>query len=229
MPQRFAIYYAPDTTSGLWDRASVWLGRDAANGSAIDGAVAGIDRVRLLNRTQSAGRYGFHATLKPPMALAEGKTAEALKAELAAFAAGAAPVSLGKLQIASLAGFMALIPVEGDQPVQALAADIVSHFEPFRAPLQPRDHAARLAAGLSPRQQELLDTFGYPYVMDEFRFHMTLTDRLDGDDASELAEAALAWFAPSLAEPVVLDRLVLFVEPERGQPFRRVADFTLGG
>lgn len=229
MPQRFAIYYAPDTTSGLWDRASVWLGRDAANGSLIDGAVAGIDRVRLLNRTQSAGRYGFHATLKPPMALAEGRTAEALKAELAAFAAGAAPVSLGKLQIASLAGFMALTPVEGGQPVQDLAADIVSHFEPFRAPLQPRDRAGRLAAGLNPRQQELLDTYGYPYVMDEFRFHMTLTDRLDGDDASELAEAALAWFAPTLAEPVVLDRLVLFVEPERGHPFRRVADFTLGG
>src|SRR5690606_37212390 len=68
MPQRFAIYYAPAITDLLWERAAVWLGRDPATGLSYDGAVAGIERTRLLNLTQSAGRYGFHATLKPPMA-----------------------------------------------------------------------------------------------------------------------------------------------------------------
>lgn len=232
MPQRFAIYYAPDTTSGIWDRATVWLGRDAATEALIDGAVAGIDRVRLLNHTQSASRYGFHATIKPPMALAEGQSAETLHAALADFAATMAPVSLGTVRIASLAGFLALIP-EPNEALQDFAAHVVEHFEPFRAPLSMRDHAARLTArltaGLSARQEELLGAYGYPYVMDEFRFHMTLTDRLDGEDAVDLEQAAQTWFAPVLAEPVVLDRLVLFVESESGKPFKRVADFSLGG
>jgi hypothetical protein len=29
------------------------------------------------------------------------------------------------------------------------------------------------------RQRNYLDRWGYPYVMEEFRFHMTLTGRLD--------------------------------------------------
>src|SRR5690606_41980730 len=63
------------------------------------------------------------------------------------------------------------------------------------------------------RQEELLGAYGYPYVMDEFRFHMTLTDRLEGEDCAEFRTAAQTWFAPVLGEPVMLDRLVLFVEP----------------
>ena len=38
--------------------------------------------------------------------------------------------------------------------------------------------------GLSERQIELLDAYGYPYVFEEFRFHMTLTDRLADSDAA---------------------------------------------
>ncbi len=229
MPHRFAIYYAPASTSLLWERAAVWLGRDAANGSLIEGAVAGIDRSRLLNRTQSAGRYGFHATLKPPMMLAEGQSAESLNAALAEFATSAAPVPMGPLQITSLAGFLALVPAPDNGPLQDFAGRVVEHFEPFRAPLHPRDRAARLQNGLNPRQQHLLDAYGYPYVMDEFSFHMTLTDRLDGEDEGELMQAARAWFGPVLETPLVLDRLVLFVEPKSGLPFRRLAEFSLGG
>ena len=82
--------------------------------------------------------------------------------------------------------------------------------------------------GLSERQIELLDAYGYPYVFEEFRFHMTLTDRLDDADARDIATAASTWFGPVLEEPVLLDRLVLFHEAEAGKPFRRVGDFKLG-
>lgn len=229
MPQRFAIYYAPDTTSGLWDRATVWLGRDPVTETSIEGGVAGIDRSRLLNHTQSASRYGFHATIKSPMRLAEGQAQADLEGALSAFAQNTAPVQIGKLQLASLAGFFALVPSEERPQLHDFAASVVEHFEPFRAPLQPRDRAARLAAGLSPRQEELLDAYGYPYVMDEFRFHMTLTDRLQGDDAIELEAAARTWFGPVLEDEVMIDRLVLFVEPKSGLPFKRAAEFVLGG
>ncbi len=228
MTERYAIYYAPAATSDLWDRASAWLGRDAANGELFDGVLAGIARSRLLNLTQSANRYGFHATLKPPMALAPGETVDSLRAALADFARNHQAVPLGRLRLASLDGFLALVPAIDDPALQDFAAHVVENFEPFRAPLTPRAYAARAAADLSPRQRELLDAYGYPYVFDEFRFHMTLTDRLTPEDEADLRAAAQSWFGPILGEELVLDRLVLFHEPETGRPFTRLEDIKLG-
>lgn len=227
MTERFAIYYAPSATSNLWERAAVWLGRDAADGDLFDGAVAGIDRARLLNLTQSANRYGFHATLKAPMALADGATEADLRAALSQFAAQHQPVDLGKPHLASLDGFLALL-VDANEALQDFAAHVVEHFDDFRAPMSVKDRAARAGKGLSDRQIELLDAYGYPYVFEEFRFHMTLSDRLAEADAADIRQAAATWFGPVLDDTIVLDRLALFHESDAGKPFRRIADFKLG-
>ncbi|WP_332701944.1 DUF1045 domain-containing protein [Devosia sp.] len=228
MTERFAIYFAPSATSNLWERAATWLGRDASDGDLVNGPVAGIDRDRLLNLTQSANRYGFHATLKAPMALAEGCSEADLHAALADFATRHRPINLGKLKLASLQGFLALM-VDGENEALAdFAAYVVEDFDPFRAPMSTKDRAARAGKGLSERQTELLGAYGYPYVFEEFRFHMTLTDRLTAGDAVEIAQAATTWFGPVLEDEVLLDRLSLFHEPDAGKPFRRVADFKLG-
>jgi len=227
MTERFAIYFAPAATSNLWDRAATWLGRDASDGTPFDGPVAGIDRDRLLNLTQSANRYGFHATIKAPMALADGATEADLRAALAEFAPRHQPIDLGRLRLAALQGFLALMVKGENEALQDFAAHVVEDFDPFRAPMSVKERAAR-AGGLTERQVELLDAYGYPYVFEEFRFHMTLTDRLGTADAHDIAAAANTWFGPVLDEPVLLDRLSLFHETEAGKPFRRVADFKLG-
>ena len=228
MTERFAIYFAPAATSNLWERAATWLGRDAADGDIFEGPVAGLDRDRLLNLTQSANRYGFHATLKAPMALAEGTNEADLRAALTQFAARHRPVELGRLKLASLQGFLALMVDGENEALQDFAAHVVEDFDPFRAPMSVKDRASR-AKGLGERHIELLDAYGYPYVFEEFRFHMTLTDRLSEADAAEVTAAANTWFAPVLEEPVVLDRLSLFHEYEAGRPFRRAGDFRLEG
>jgi putative phosphonate metabolism protein len=228
MAERYAIYHAPVATGALWERAAAWLGRDAANGDDFDGPVAGIDRKRLLNLTQSANRYGFHATIKAPMALADGTAAADLHAALSAFASDRAPVNLGRLTLALIDGFIALIPASSSEALQDFAAHVVETFEPFRAPMSAKDRAARLAQGLTPRQEELLDGYGYPYVFDQFQLHMTLTDRLGPADRDDLFAAATTWFGPLLDQDMVLDSLSLFEEPERGRPFIRTADFALG-
>lgn len=228
MTERFAIYFAPAATSNLWERAATWLGRDASDGDLFNGPVAGIDRNRLLNLTQSANRYGFHATIKAPMTLVEGADEAELRATLAAFAPKHQPIDLGPLRLASLQGFLALMTEGENEALQDFAAHVVEDFDPFRAPMSVRDRAARAGNGLSERQIELLDAYGYPYVFEQFRFHMTLTDRLGEADAHDIAVAAATWFGPILEEPVLLDRLSLFHEAERGKPFRRVGDFKLG-
>ncbi|HTN61513.1 MAG TPA: DUF1045 domain-containing protein [Devosia sp.] len=228
MAQRYAIYHAPSATGVLWDRAATWLGRDAATGDAFDGPVAGIERARLLNLTQSANRYGFHATIKAPMALADGVQPEDLTAALRAFSSEHGPVDMGRMTLALIDGFIAIVPAGNSEALQDFAAHAVEAFDPFRAPLSGRDRAARIATGLTPRQIELLDGYGYPYVFEEFQLHMTLTDQLGPADRDELFAAATTWFGPLLDQEMVLDSLSMFEEPERGRPFIRTADFALG-
>jgi len=228
MTERFAIYYAPSATSNLWERAATWFGRDASTGELLGGTVAGLDRDRLLNLTQGASRYGFHATIKAPMALAEGRSEAELCAALADFAARQRPFSLGRLRLAPLGGFLALTAEEAPAALSGFAAGVVEAFEGFRAPMSRREREARLQKNLTPRQLELLDSHGYPYVLDQFQFHMTLSDRLEPEDQADILAAAQTWFGPALEEAVTFDRLSLFHEPDSGKLFRRVLDFPLG-
>lgn len=228
MLERFALYYAPPTAHPLWLRAAQWLGRDPVGVAVAPAEVPGIDTGYRMRISESARRYGFHATLKAPMGLAPGVSQDDLEAELRRFGPGVPPVSIGRLRIANLDGFLALIPVVQTDDLTHLVGRIVTAFEPCRAPLTDADREKRLkGAGYSPRQVEYLDRYGYPYVMEEFRFHMTLTDRLSYAERPAVLAAATSWFGPLLDESFLLDRIALFHETEAGAPFARLADFPL--
>ncbi len=227
MSERFAIYYAPPASSALWARAAEWLGRDPATGAVFDTGVAGLPRDRLGAVTGSARRYGFHATIKAPMALAEGASRAALEDSLLGFGLQRRQVAIGPLKLALLDGFLALVPKRQSEGLTRLAGECVAHFEPFRRPMSEAERQRRVHGGLSAYQIGLLDHYGYPYVMDQFQFHMTLTDRLAESDREAVLPAAEAWFAPVLGKDVVLDRLSLFHEPEPGAAFVRTSDFPL--
>lgn len=212
MTQRYAIYYAPARDSLLWERAEAWLAQPA-----------------LAPLTISARHYGFHATMKAPMALAEGKDPAELELALAHFTADNAPTALDHLAPRLLGGFLALTTEPQPAGVTKLGGDAMLNFEAFRAPLTAEERARRLKAPLTPRQIELLDAYGYHYVLDEFLFHMTLTDELPEERRPELLAAAEVWFAPALAEPIMLDRLVLFTQADASAPFERRDDYLLTG
>lgn len=229
MPHRLAIYYAPPSSGELWQRASRWLGRDPATGSTSVESIAGLAAEQRAALSLSARRYGFHATLKAPMRLAEGRSMADFDAALSDFAARRAPVAIGRLQLSLLDGFLALTPVEQTDALTGFVGEVVDGFEPWRAPLSQADRARRLQSGLTPRQSQLLERFGYPYVMEEFRFHMTLTDRLPAERRDEMLAAASEWFEPVLEDPFSLDRLVLYSEPAAGADFQRDGDYLLTG
>ncbi len=230
MFERYAIYFAPDRQHPLWSTAAQWLGRDPSGPAVRQTDVAGLARADLDARSTSARRYGFHATIKAPMRLPPGIAADQLASELECFVATRPPVSLGQMKLALIDGFLALVPIEQSPAVTGLAADVVEHFDRFRAPLEADDRRRRLAGGtLSPRQIDLLDRFGYPYVLEQFQFHMTLTDRLPRDEQELYRAAATRHFGALVESELELDRLVLFAEPQAGQPFDRGADFVLAG
>lgn len=230
MSERFAIYYAPGTDEPLWVKAAEWLGRDPATGATLHGPLAGTTRDALFDRTQSARRYGFHATIKAPMALRAGASRAELEDTLAEFAAASEPVAIGRLKLSLIDGFLALIPVDQTAELTNFSGQVVEAFEPFRALPSAAERERRLKGGhLSERQIELMDRFGYPYVFEQFRLHLTLTDRLPEAEREVYTRIAEAHFGSLADAETTLDRLVLFHEPEAGAPFVRLADFMLSG
>jgi putative phosphonate metabolism protein len=222
---RFAIYAAPGTGSAdatgaaLREKAEQWLGRSAAGDPVTPGIPVGWTRAAVDAMTADARRYGFHATLKPPFRLAEGRTPEELDAAVARFAAGSAAAAIPQLSLARLGGFFALVPGAEAPGLYALADEVVQGFDDFRAPATDAEIARRNPASLTPRQRELLKTWGYPYVLDEFRFHLTLTDRIPDGQRPEVERTLSDWFAALLGATVPVDALALFREDEPGAPF----------
>jgi len=225
--KRYAIYWAPEA-GPLARFAASWLGWDPETGAEVPhpevpGLPAPVDAL-----TATPRKYGFHGTLKAPFRLVEGATGAGLHAALAAFAARTAPVSLAGLHLARLGRFLALVPEGAAAPLARLAAAIVEEFEPFRAPLSPEDMLRRHADALPPRQRDLLGRYGYPYVMEEFRFHLTLTGPLEPQEA-EAARAALEpVIAPLLPRPFPVRSICLFGEAGDGR-FHALHRYALTG
>ncbi|WP_029074187.1 DUF1045 domain-containing protein [Kaistia adipata] len=217
---RYAIYATPSADHPLTDAAARWLGRDAFTGAdhplpVVNGFSGGAIEAYLAD----PARYGFHGTLKAPFTLAEGQTEAALIESLEAVAATAGPVTVPELVIRRLGRFFALVPNERVDALDALAGRLVADFEPFRAPLSEADIARRRAAGLTLDEETNLIRWGYPYVFDAFRYHMSLTGRVPKEDAEAMEAELKRHFAEFDGKPYVLDRLAIFVEPERGAPF----------
>ena len=179
--------------------------------------------------TASARRYGFHATLKPPFRLAAGRTAADFTAAVERLAATLPAVTIPSLEVTRLGGFVALVPSGPVEALDALAARVVTDLDDFRAPPDADEIARRRPATLSPRQREMLERWGYPHVLEEFQFHMTLTDALPPALGDRLAAAATRHFAPVLGRPVLVDALTIFVEPRPAAPFTIAAALPLAG
>jgi putative phosphonate metabolism protein len=224
---RYAIYYAPGPSSALWRFGCSIIGRDAVTGEAVvQPALRGIAAERLAELTAEPRQYGFHATLKAPFRLMARWDVRQLEDALQDFVARATPPTIDGLALTEIGSFLALTPVGDTRALANFAQSIVEAFEPFRAELTDADRKRRLASGLSDRQIGYLDKFGYPYVADEFRFHMTLTGRLPAGERATLMSDIGDFYASQVAiGPLVIGRLALFEQSQPGAPFRIRATF----
>jgi putative phosphonate metabolism protein len=223
---RYAIYVAPDTGSPLWRFGSGVIGYDAATGADLPFTeTAGLSADRWSATTEDPRRYGFHATLKAPFELARASSEAALLADVEALAATLSPVTLSGLMVRSVGRFIALVPAQPSAGLQSLAAATVERLDHLRAPLSATDRARRLRSPLTPRQVEYLDRYGYPYVLDEFRFHMTLTGPIPDDaERSGIAEAlAAAYLRAVPLGPTKIDAIAVYRQPDRDARFRIIA------
>lgn len=222
---RVAIYYAPCPDDPLFAAAATWLGRDPESGApAPQPDVPDITAVTAEPRV-----YGFHATLKPPMRLAAGRTCDDLLSAARSLAARIAPFELPPLAVSDVHGFLALRQTAPSAALQALADACVAELDGFRAPPSDAELARRRRSGLTPQQDAMLVRWGYPYVFETWFFHLTLTRRLSAVEKLVFQPAAERHFARALLLPRRVEDICLFTQDAPGSDFVLAARIPLTG
>jgi len=225
---RYAVYFSPSMSDPLTRVASNWLGRNAFTGETIEApAMSGFNGAEIAFHTAAPRRYGFHGTLKAPFHLAADVSERELVNALTDFSATVDKFEIPRLVINRIGPFFALVPDTPVAELKDLAARTVRELDRFRAPLTEADLQRRTPHNLSPMQRANLQRWGYPYVFEEFRFHMTLTGPVDDADELRVWQALHDFFDPVLSEPVAVRTIALFTESEQGGPFRVQSVFPL--
>jgi len=229
MTARYAIYFSPAQHSPWWEFGAHWLGRDECADAPLTQCLpTQFEPTELCALTSEPRRYGFHATLKAPFCLSGGHTADDLIARMQALVATLKPVALGSLRAVRLGNFVALMPATASDELATLGAACVTGLDDLRAPLLQANLTRRRATQLDEREQELLQLYGYPYVLERFRLHFTLSGPVLPSIAQRVVQAVAEPVARlNEATPLLLDRLCLFVEAAPGRPFQRIADVEL--
>ena len=179
VPYRCAVYFAPPPDSAWGYAGRDWLGRCALSGQAHPQPhIDGIDPPLQRALTAEPRRYGWHATLKAPFTLAPGQDLRALSCWLKLLANRHRVFVLPPMRVQRMGDFLALRPEVECEPLQTLADDCVTRLHHLAMPLDDAERSRRRRASLSPVQDALLDKWGYPLVLDQFRFHFSLTGGL---------------------------------------------------
>ena len=224
MSARYAIYLTPPADHPLWQAGCTWLGRDPSSDLAPSPP----------SRRAAPWRYGFHATLKAPMRLAEGSSMQGLHAALCVLSRQFASFDMPALEVGAIGEFIALQPVaelDPSHPLHQLADTCVRELDSFRDPPTAADlQRLRDQHPLDEHQAELLVRWGYPHVLDRWTFHCTLSDPVvDEGERQVWLDLARTFFAPALERPWRCDALSLYVEPSAGAPMQLLRRYPFKG
>ena len=211
--RRYAIYFTA-APGDLAAAGATWLGWDIARGLAVEQVTfPGIDMSSLTGRPR---KYGFHGTLKAPFRMAEHLSEASLLDDLRAFTGQTGPIPDLDMEVSVLGRFFALTPTGETIALSKLASDCVREFDKYRAPMTEAELQKRRRRKLTPRQSDLLDRWGYPFVKAEFRFHMTLTGTAPSEQVPRIAQALDSVFGPLLTRGIAVDAISLCGERQDG-------------
>ncbi len=215
---RYAIYYLPDEGSRLAEFGARWFGYDCHAGRACERDTHGLGD-SAAEVVAAPARYGFHATLVAPFHLGPGVKLDDVVARMESVARSVGGPQRLQLSMGELSGFLALRP-DDDMPLRRLALACVMGCDTLRAALTQKERERRLRAHLTTYQRILMETYGYPYVADEFRFHMTLTGNLGEKERKRVATALAGPLAPILADGLELSAISLLEQRDANSQFR---------
>ena len=220
---RYAFYYMPAQNSELELFGEQWLGWSLRSGCVIKSANI-TDRKSFIEAPQ---KYGFHGTLKPPFRLAGSTTLHQLVNEARLLCRSIKPFKRPSLSISKLGRFLALTPVNRSSELCSLAETLVIELDHFRSIPTKDELEKRRMVGLSRIQDKLLLKWGYPYVLDEFRFHLTLSGQVNNQQADTLKRELNDALTPECLAEEVVSSVGLVGEGDDGR-FRLIERLALG-
>ncbi len=224
MFERYAIFQTP--TGSLAAFGAAWLGWDSASGAAVlQPDVGAIDVAAV---TATPRRYGFHGTLKAPFRMAQSADLVGLQQAAAAFASAHASFEIGEMELVQDSGFVALRPAREQPVLRDFAANTVMAFDPFRAPLTDAEIDRRRQARLTDRQDRQMRDWGYPYIFDDFQFHLTLSGPLLPEHASAVIALLRSDLIPIVPNPFIIDAITLMGQDSDGL-FHQIDRYALTG
>jgi hypothetical protein len=226
---RYAIYFVPSAATEFFRFGSAVLGYDCYTGASVRRPAALDAEPEFWDRLTAEPRsYGFHATLKAPFTLSPSSGEAQLVSALHSFAGLGHSIPALMPAVQMLSGFAAIVPAAASPAIDELAAKCTTIFDAFRAPMTAQERAQRVAAGLNQSQIANLDRWGYPYLFADFRFHMTLTSRVDRerrDDVLATLQKALGRTCKDRA--LAIERISLVRQNDANTPFRVIEQATL--
>jgi len=164
---------------------------------------------------------------RAPFTLRDGAGLGAVKARLINFAARRKSVETGPLTL-SRGRSLVLRPVDARSALEWLAAQCVAAFEDFAAPPTDAERAEYAGPHLNDYQRVLLESFGDPYVLSEYRFAIRLTGSLDTAHLERVAQALWPVLEKICTAGVTVDDLSLFGDTGLGRsPMRLIGRYRL--
>ena len=210
---RYAIYFTPPADHPFTILGAEWLGRNAFTDERLVAPAGFADWI------SKPARYGFHATLKAPFKLSDQYGEADLRRQFMNFCAARPVFSASPLVVRYGKDGFTLELESGSSHLDDLAKAAVTKFDEFRAALTDEDIARRSPERLNERQIAYLHEWGYPHVLDEFNFHMTLTGPVPTECRADVQDMIEGHFAGVIAKPLEVSGLGLFKEPSKGANF----------
>ena len=220
--ERYAIYWTPLPETAIAKFGALWFGGFETFGLPPQLAQRAIKAPAI---------YGLHATFKAPFRLQDDVRPETLRDALDDFCANRRAPEKSRLMLGYYQRYLTLMLCEKEADIDLLAAECVTHFDRFRAPLNEEDRKRRELRdldGMSPQEEAFLKDFGYPYVLSAFRFHISLAGPLESADLDVAAKAFQPHLAPFMSEPFEIKDLTLLGEPRSGGVFEVISRHPFG-
>lgn len=220
--RRFAIYFIPKTGSSLQKFGDKWL--DIVQPNAFPSK----DKIKRTNWIKIPKKYGFHGTLKAPFRLRSDKNLDDLIISSKNICKSIKPFSLSGLKLSIIENALALTLINNSSSMSALSNQFVIQLDKFRAPLSKEEISVKRSRNLTAKQDYNLLHWGYPYVMEQFYFHLTLTNTLDEENLNLAKEILREELTEDCLAPQTVDEVGLVGEQINGD-FKIITRLSLTG
>ena len=224
---RFAIYYVPPESDYLTKFSASWFGWDAYQGIKVNYPMLRNLNYDLKDITSKPSKYGLHGTLKAPFFLAPNRTIDELRLSLSVLSHSIKKFEIPSICLRIISGFIAIVPSTQNESMNYLAKKCLEDLDRFREIESPDILNKRRVVGLSPSEEHYLFRWGYPYVLDNFRFHLTMTTKLTSEVSKNVLSVLNSELRVVLKAPLAISKIYLFGESKLHGRFEVIEEFSL--